>query len=519
MIHLLSQAGKKIGIFGLNRTGIAAYAALTSTARQLICYDDNYDNCQKFQKIYPDSKIVDLAHHEWTQLDKILLSPGIPLSHPLVKIAKTNKITITSDIDLLFEEYHNADFIAVTGTNGKSTTTALIAHILQFAGIDYPAGGNLGNAALSLPSNKAGYVLELSSFQLELINSFSAKIAILLNITPDHLDRHLTMDNYINAKQKILLPIATDSLCYRIIGVDNIITKNIYAQFKQRPKSLMKIIPISATEQQPGGISVLENIIYDNIGDESVIIELPYLKSLQGAHNRENIAASYAACRLAKVKPEQIVQALSSFSGLPHRMQYIGSINNIRPLSKLASVSKFEGDGERKTGAYSDVREDLSTASTYKLVTKVEFRKRSIEVYNDSKATNAEAAIKSISTLDNIYWLAGGIAKSGGIEVIKPWFNRISKAYLFGQDKELFAKTLAGTTVNVRICEDLEEAVDAAFRDAIDACSTLDNKKQMNILLAPAASSYDQFLNFEQRGEMFIKFCTKKLSFHALLSN
>ncbi|WPY01238.1 UDP-N-acetylmuramoylalanine--D-glutamate ligase [Candidatus Trichorickettsia mobilis] len=466
MIHLLSQAGKKIGIFGLNRTGIAAYSALTSFATQIICYDDNYNNCQKFQTIYPEAKIVDLTNPKWTQLDKILLSPGIPLSHPLIKIAEANKITITSDIDLLFEEYHKADFIAVTGTNGKSTTTALIAHILQFAGIDYPAGGNLGNAALSLPSNKTGYVLELSSFQLELINNFRAKIAILLNITPDHLDRHLTMDNYINAKQKILLPSATDSLCYRIIGVDNIITKNIYAQFKQRPQSLVKIIPVSAMEQLPDGITVLENTIYDNIGDESVVIELPYVKSLQGAHNRENIAASYAACCLVKVKPEQIVQALSSFSGLPHRMQYVGSISNI-------------------------------------------------EVYNDSKATNAEAAIKSISTLDNIYWLAGGIAKSGGIEAIKPWFNRINKAYLFGQDKELFAQTLAGTAVNVHICKDLEEAVDSAFRDALEACSTLDNKKRMNILLAPAASSYDQFLNFEQRGEMFVKFCIQRPNFNA----
>ena len=187
---------------------------------------------------------------------------------------------------------------------------------------------------------------------------------------------------------------------------------------------------------------------------------------MQGAHNCENIAASYAACRLVKVKSEQIVQALSSFSGLPHRMQYVGSINNI-------------------------------------------------EVYNDSKATNAEAAIKSIATLDNIYWLAGGIAKSGGIEAIKPWFNRISKAYLFGQDKELFSKTLAGTAVNVRICENLEEAVDAAFCDAMTDYSALDNKKRMNILLAPAASSYDQFLNFEQRGEMFVKFCIQRPNFNA----
>lgn len=450
-MQLLSQKRKKIGIVGLGRTGIAAYGALNGIVEQLICYDDNVSNIDNFVKLFPCANITPINDSRWLRLDKILLSPGIPRTHNIVHIAKQNNITITSDIDLFFEELPNVDFIAVTGTNGKSTTTALISHILKLSGKSYEAGGNIGNAVFTLPLDKQGYVFELSSFQLELVSNFVAKIAVLLNITEDHLDRHLTMENYINAKKKILSQ--QSKQCYKIIGIDNELTKAIFESYDQDAH----VIPISTFTECVNGVTVFEDAIYDNIF-EAKIIKLPYIRSLQGDHNRENAAAAYAVTRLLGLVPEQIVNAMQLFAGLPHRMQYIGSKNNI-------------------------------------------------DVYNDSKATNADAASKSISILNNIYWIAGGIAKSGGIKSLESLFNRITKAYLFGQDKQLFANALVGN-VNFTLCENLTDALNKAFSDATHAS---DNNKK-NILLAPAASSYDQFKNFEHRGEVFTNLVKQQLN-------
>jgi UDP-N-acetylmuramoylalanine--D-glutamate ligase len=442
---------ENIGVFGLGKTGNSVYQSLNKVAK-VICYDQNSNSREAFAKIYGADNIVNLSDPRWLTLDKIVLSPGVPLSHDLVKMANAHNITITSDIDLLFDKSSKANFIAITGTNGKSTTTALIGHILQFCGLNYPVGGNIGNPVLTLKSDCAGYVLELSSFQLDLLKSFKAKIAVLLNITPDHLDRHHNMENYIAAKKKLFDRMADDS--FAVINVDDALTNQIFLELKE--ENSMNLLPISVTQRLSRGISINDNVLYDNIF-ESIIIPLPKNKSLQGLHNQENIAASFAVCRIMGLSAKQIIAAIEQFHGLPHRMQYIGTVANI-------------------------------------------------SFYNDSKATNAIAASKSISSLNNIYWLAGGVAKEGGISDLLPWLPNIRKAYIFGQDKDVFASALSGK-VEFQICQDLTEAFNSAFMEAKE------NKDSLkNILLAPACASYDQFKNFEERGDLFIKLCNNKIA-------
>ncbi len=452
MSHFLTQTSKKIGIFGLGRTGIAAYLGLHEIAAQVICYDQAPSAKENFANTCGNSSIVDISNPAWQKLDKILVSPGVSLSHEIVQMANLYNIEITSDIDLLYEEveanYHG-DFIGVTGTNGKSTTTALIGHILRSCGLNYQVGGNIGISAMALPLNADGYVLELSSFQLDLLKRFKAKIAVLLNITKDHLDRHNDMETYIAAKEKIFERMDQES--FTIINVDNEITKAIFLKLQKENK--INLVPISTNKILKNGVSIVNNVIYDNIFEHTEI-GFPDTKFLRGAHNKENIVASYAASRLSGIDPELIISSITSFEGLPHRMQYVGSLGTI-------------------------------------------------SFYNDSKATNAEAASKSISSLDNIYWLVGGIAKEGGISELQPLFSRINKAYLFGQDKNIFANTLNGQ-VPYQICEDLDEAFNLAFQEA-----QRDNIASSNILLAPACASYDQFKDFAERGKKFIELYNK----------
>lgn len=438
---------QKVGIFGLGKTGTCSYQALNKTAK-LICYDDNVTTRELFINKFESKNIVELLDPQWRGLDKILVSPGVPKSHKIFKIARDNNIKITSDVEILFENNRKANFISITGTNGKSTTTALIGHILNNSYYDYSIGGNIGIAPLCLPLDKEGYILELSSFQIDLLSNFKTKIAVLLNITQDHIDRHRTIEEYIKIKESLLYMLASDGI--GIIGIDNEITNCIY----QNLKNNLKLIPISFANKNIEGISYLKGEIFDNFF-EKVRIPVGEPKYLQGEHNRENMAASFAVCKALGLKWEQIISACSTFQGLPHRMQYLGSI-------------------------------------------------KTVNFYNDSKATNADSASKSIGSLDNIYWLVGGIAKEGGINSLKPLFSRIRKAYLFGRDRNVFANSLRGLA-EYKIYDNLEDSFKDAFEDAIH------DNNMSNILLAPAASSYDQFDNFEHRGEVFIKLYKNKI--------
>ncbi|WP_347938730.1 UDP-N-acetylmuramoyl-L-alanine--D-glutamate ligase [Rickettsia oklahomensis] len=444
-----SHTKQKIGIFGLGKTGMSVYEEVQNKY-DVIVYDDLKANRDIFAELFGKNLIVALSDSRWQDLDKIVLSPGVPLTHAIVRIAHHCNISITSDIDLLFEKSRNLNFIAVTGTNGKSTTTALISHILNSNGLDYPIAGNIGVPALKAKNSKYGYVLELSSFQLDLIKTFTAKIAVLLNITPDHLDRHKDMDYYIKAKSKIFDRMDKNS--YAVINIDNYYCRKIFMTLQQ--EQCIKLIPFSVTKMLEKGILVVNDIINDNFCSNSSF-KLPFNKNLQGMHNCENIAASYAVAKIMGLESTKIIKTISSFQSLPHRMQYIGNINNI-------------------------------------------------SFYNDSKATNAISALQSIKALDNIYWLAGGIPKEGGIEEIRPYFNRIKKAYFYGHAKEIFADAVKNM-VDFVICNDLKQVFDLAYKDAVS--NTAEVK---NILLAPSCSSYDQFKNFEERGELFIKLFLEK---------
>jgi UDP-N-acetylmuramoylalanine--D-glutamate ligase len=448
MIELTKEKGKNVGIFGLARTGISSYEALLPFAN-LVCFDDTESNRIDFAKKFTDKDLKSIDDQAWTKLDYIIFSPGVPLRfpkpHPLVDIAHHHKIPLISDIELLYRANPNAKYVAITGTNGKSTTTALIAHIM---GGQFGVGGNIGASALSL-EQKDGYVLEMSSYQLDLLHKMKPNVSVLLNITPDHIDRHGSLNGYIEAKKRIWRNMGKgDSL---VIGVDNDITRSIYDELKG--KVAFDLVPISAHDMIP---------------------DLPYNKSLLGLHNRENIAAGYAVARILGKSHEEILIRVATFGGLAHRMQFVGAIA-LPPSCLTRRSPKVLGSSPK----------GLFEGST-------------ISFYNDSKATNAEAASKSLASLENIYWLAGGVPKEGGIESLAPLFDRIKKAYLFGQAKNQFAKTLGGK-VDYVICETMEEAFGLAANDARASGSPA------NVLLAPACASFDQFESFEHRGDKFIE--------------
>jgi UDP-N-acetylmuramoylalanine--D-glutamate ligase len=453
---------KTIGIFGLRKTGQSVYKLLQKKSN-IICYDEDQAARDNFINIFGNHSVHPLNQPIWNSIDLLFLSPGIPINHPLIVKCRYNNIPIKSDIDLFFIEYkkynqHNNDIIGITGTNGKSTTTALITYILKQSGLDYPAGGNIGTAALTLPLNKKGYTLELSSFHLDLITDLRLKVAILLNITPDHLDRYSNIEDYAKSKEKILSLLVDHNAC-AIMGVDNAIVQAMYDKYK----SSKYCIPLSTRIVQEQGVSVINNKIFDTINTKDNIIINKYEtnKSLQGLHNQENIAASYATCRLFGIDAQMIVKGIETFPGLEHRIEYIGSINL--------------GDNNI------------------------------INFYNDSKATNGEAASKAIAIMGNIYWLAGGIAKHDGIKPIYPHLANINHAYFFGQDKELFAKEIQNY-IPVNLCYDLFEAFSLAFKHAVHSPAAI-----KNILLSPAAASLDQFKNFEERGKLFKQLCMEKI--------
>ena len=443
---LSKQTGKKIGIFGLGLTGTSVYRSLMTVVTELICYDDSKVNIEKFIKEFSSSHVLSINNEKWKTLNKIVISPGIPRSHQIFQIASENKIPVTSDIELFIEENPNSEFIFITGTNGKSTVTALTGHILHKAGLDYHVGGNIGKAVMSLPYHRKGYVFEVSSFQIELLTKIDAKISVITNITPDHLDRYKNVEEYAQVKQKILTP---NSL--KIIGINSHISQNIYYNLKKAYS--LKLIPISNSKQIEGGIFCDNNYLYDNTENNKISIPLPSLPHLQGFHNKENIAIAYAICKSLLVRSSVIIKALESFKGLEHRMQYIGSYKNIN-------------------------------------------------FYNDSKATNISSALASLSAFNNIIWFAGGKFKEESFDELKPVLKNIKKAYFFGESKNLFAEFLdlaSSQKPEYELCKNLEEA----FSRAVKYSTKISEK--LNFLLAPACASYDQFKNFEERGTLFVK--------------
>lgn len=457
MIRLMQYQGKKLGVLGLGKTGLAALRALRESGAEIWVWDDNSP--------LPENLTQDkLCHFQpveawpWAELAAMVMSPGIPLTHPephrAVKLAKEAGCRITSDIDLLFEACPTARYIGITGTNGKSTTTALIAHLVKEAGIPMQVGGNLGQAVLEFqPMGEEGiFVLELSSYQLDLLDSLQLDAAVLLNITPDHLDRHGGMEGYITAKNRIFSRLKPQGTA--IIATDDSHTQRLFAGVIAKGQPVAEV---SVTHRVENGVDGWNGILQEKHGGQATaIMDITAIGSLTGAHNWQNAAAAYAACRALGIGVTELAAALPTFGGLAHRMERVGE-----------------------------------TAS--------------LLFINDSKATNAEATENALKPFRNIYWILGGQSKEGGIAPLEPLFGHIRHAYLMGAAEEEFAATLEGK-VPYRKCGHLNEAFAAAVADAQEAAQASGEKangEKAVILLSPACASWDQWKSFEHRGDAF----------------
>ncbi len=452
MITPTSLKNSKIAVFGLGKAGMSTLNALLRSGAEVYVWDDGEASRAKLQaENLKNVHIVSPEETPWNEIKLLALSPGIPLTHPkphkVAELAKAANCPIVCDIEILYHAQSQSKFLGITGTNGKSTTTALTGHILKNAGVSGEVGGNIGIPVLDLtPLSEDGvYVLEMSSFQLDLIKQTHFNVSVFLNITPDHIDRHGDIEGYIAAKCHIYENQGENDVA--IIGVDDEYTNKIYEQLKSSGK-IGRIIPISTRREIAGGIMVKDGVIYDNSGSIPKQYTLGYLERLPGAHNGQNIAAAFAATLALGVQPEKAIAAIKSFEGLKHRIQLVSEINGIKFI-------------------------------------------------NDSKATNADATANALRAFDDIYWILGGLSKEGGIGSLVEFFPKITHAFLIGKAQDDFANVLDGKVTYTK-CETLANAFDEAAKRALN-----DNKKGSVVLLSPACASWDQWPNFEVRGDAF----------------
>ncbi|NWG45864.1 MAG: UDP-N-acetylmuramoyl-L-alanine--D-glutamate ligase [Alphaproteobacteria bacterium] len=453
MIVARGMEGQKVAVFGLARSGLAAIRALVAGGAEVLAWDDR--DGARTEAARAGARVQPPEALDWSALASLVLSPGVPLTHPaphpIVSAARAAGVEVIGDIELFARALgpkaeRSARVIGITGTNGKSTTTALTGHLLNRLGCPARVGGNIGEAALGLEPAPAGgaYVLELSSYQLDLTQSLAPDAAALLNISPDHLDRHGDMAGYVAAKSRLFRGQGPSDVA--VVGVDDPRAEGICAALG-RLREGPRVVPVSIGRSVGSGIAVLGGILYDRTGPTvQTIADLNACPTLRGAHNWQNAAVAYGLCRPFLPDGARFEEAFLSFPGLAHRMEQVARIG----------------------------------ATVY---------------VNDSKATNADAAEKALLAFDRILWIAGGVPKEGGIEPLRPLFPRIAKAYLIGEAAPAFAKTL-GEAVPHERCGTLAAAVRSAARDAAGAGAPV-------VLFSPACASFDQYPNFEVRGEHF----------------
>jgi UDP-N-acetylmuramoylalanine--D-glutamate ligase len=452
MIQVPGVKDSKVAVFGLGATGAATVAALEASGADVYAWDDSAASRKAASEA-----LADPADWPWSELSMLVLSPGVPLTRPaphaIVRRAREAGVDIVGDVELFARAVNACDeavrprVIGVTGSNGKSTTTALIGHMLTQAGYDVAVGGNIGRAVLSLEPIAPGrtYVLELSSFQLDLVKSLRCDVAVWLNISPDHLDRHGDMAGYVAAKRRIFFNQTREQ--YAVIGADDAHSQGVLASLvsAQGPA----VIPISAAGALGRGVFALGGKLFYNLdGKTGEAGDIAHIASLTGAHNHQNAAAALAAGVAFGLAPLVAVRAMDRFEGLPHRMEIVGRIGRV-------------------------------------------------VFVNDSKATNADAAEKALLSYREIYWIVGGKPKEGGVASLRPLMSRVRGAYLIGEAAAQFEAQLAGAVPCVQ-CGDLQQAVARAGRDAAQSAAT-----ESVVLLSPACASYDQFKNYEERGDMF----------------
>ena len=450
MIPVTTFKGRKVALFGLGGSGLATAEALVAGGAEVTAWDDNPESVAKATSA--GIATADLRHVDWNAFAAFVLSPGVPLTHPkphwTVDLAHQAGVEIIGDVELFVRERRahapDSPFIAITGTNGKSTTTALIAHILKTSGRDTQLGGNIGTAVLTLDPLKAErfYVVECSSYQIDLAPTLDPTAGILLNLTPDHLDRHGTMQHYADIKERLVAGSGT-----AVVGIDDSFSSLIADRVE---RAGTKVVRVSCRHVVADGIYAEgSSLIRAEGGTSALFAGLAGIETLRGGHNAQNAAAAVAACLAVGVAKEDIVSGLRSFPGLKHRMQPVA-------------------------------------------------QKDDVVFVNDSKATNADAAAPALSSYERIYWIAGGLPKEGGIASLTPFFPRIVRAYLIGEAAPAFAATL-GEAVPYEISGTLEKAVAHAAADA-----ARDREGPVAVMLSPACASFDQYKNFEVRGDAFV---------------
>ncbi len=459
MIDLSSHAKtwkrKKPAVFGLGISGLSVIKALKRAGIECDAYDDNPDAHKKAKTA--GANIVDLSQADFSKYACLILSPGVPYhfpeTHEVVKRAQQAEVDIFGDIELfgLAGIPDSLKTISITGTNGKSTTTSLVNHIFQTSKKKSVLAGNIGMPILNakIPNADESYmVIEMSSYQLDLCPSFGADIAALINITPDHIDRHGDMEGYAASKAKVFQNTAGKA----IVSMDDPYCEKIYNTLKSQGRDP---IAVSVVKELESGIYVREGQLFDAIGQDPVEVgSVNNITLLNGMHNKQNIAVAYAAARLCGLDPEAILEAVYSYPGLPHRQFPVRTINGV----------------------------------TY---------------INDSKATNAEAASKALSAHKNVFWILGGIAKEGGLDGLERFADHIKHAFVIGQAQEEFSEWLGRYGIAHNLSQNLENAVKEAHQMAQDERGQPGGSSV--VLLSPACASFDQFDSFEHRGDEFSK--------------
>ena len=457
MIPVQGVENQTIAVLGLGRSGRATAAALAEGGAHVVVWDDGADTREQAEA--DGMTVLDLTRDaSWEGVSALITSPGIPhlypKPHPVIAKAYELGVPVDNDIGLFFRSFATRDWdqfdttprvIAITGSNGKSTTTALIHHILKESGRPTQIGGNIGTGVLSLDPAHDGevVVLELSSYQTDLARALTPDIAVFTNLSPDHLDRHGGPGGYFAAKRRLFAEGGPDRA---IIGVDEAEGRYLADQLSMGPADDRVIRVSSGQKLERFGWSVFARkgfLSEYRKGRQVASIDLREVTGLPGEHNHQNAAAAYAATRSLGLAPREIERAFHSFQGLPHRSQTVAEIAGVRWV-------------------------------------------------NDSKATNVDAAAKALTAFQRIRWIAGGMGKDGGIEALAPHLGQVVKAYLIGHSARDFALQIGLTPYE--ISETMEQAVARAAAEA---------QPGETVLLAPAAASFDQYPNFEKRGEHF----------------
>ena len=468
MIPVRGFDGARVAVLGLGRSGLSAARALAAGGSVPVVWDDNRAARDVAEgEGFEVAKMTTPAF--WQDIARLIVSPGIPhlypQPNPVIAAAIAAAVPIDNDIGLFFQSFTTPEWqnfevsprtVAVTGSNGKSTTSALIHHILEAAGRPCQLAGNIGRGALDIAPAQEGsvVVLELSSYQIELARNLTPDVAVFTNLTPDHLDRHGGMGGYFAAKRRLFSEGGPDRA---IVGVDEAEGAFLAGQMSEGPMD-DRVIRISSARKLSGpgwDITARKGFLSEmRKGRQVASIDLRAVPGLPGAHNHQNACAAYAVCRSLGLAPKVIEAAFHSFGGLPHRSQRI---------AEAAGVI----------------------------------------FVNDSKATNVDSALKALQAFKNIRWICGGLEKEGGVSALNAAAERVRKAYVIGREAAGFALQL---NMDCAICGDMATAVAAATTEA---------EPGDVVLLAPAAASFDQYDSFEKRGEDFAACVAQALAKHA----